>query len=75
MPADIASLALFLASDQSPQLATGGKFLNLQGGHYFNFGKQAAGKGRFMSDFWTQVSTKWADAEGVKPLGPTEPER
>ncbi len=50
-----------------PVLLFGGKFLNLQGGHYFDFTNPALPeKGRYMSDFWTATSKKWVDAEGVK---------
>jgi Protein of unknown function (DUF1552) len=52
--------------EDMPVLLFGGKFLNLQGGRYFDFGKQVAGKGRFMSDLWTRVSQQWAQADGVK---------
>jgi Protein of unknown function (DUF1552) len=48
-----------------PVLLFGGKFLKLMGGHYFDFSSKAGGAGRYMSDLWTQVSQRWADADGV----------
>jgi len=56
-------------TENMPLLLFGGKFLNLQGGHYFDFSGQVGGKGRFMSDLWTATSKKWADAAGVKGTG------
>lgn len=55
--------------ENMPVLLFGGKFLNLQGGHYFDLSGQVGGKGRFMSDFWTQLSKQWAEADGVKGTG------
>jgi hypothetical protein len=52
-----------------PVLLFGGKFLSLAGGHYFDFSTKPGGKGRYMSDLWTQVSKSWADAAGVKGSG------
>lgn len=52
-----------------PVLLFGGKFLKLNGGHFFDFSGAAAGKGRYMSDFWVQLSKRWADAEGVAGTG------
>ena len=52
-----------------PVLLFGGKFLNLSGGHYFDFSGKSGGKGRYMSDLWTQVSKRWAEAEGVTGSG------
>jgi len=47
-----------------PVLLFGGKFLNLQGGKYFDFKSKPGGK-RYMSDLWTEVSKRWAMAPGV----------
>jgi hypothetical protein len=52
-----------------PVLVFGGKFLNLQGGRYFDFSSQAGGMGRYMSDFWVEVSKRWAAAAGVTGTG------
>jgi len=53
-----------------PVLLFGGKFLNLRGGHYFDFSDKSAGKGRYMSDFWVEVSKRWAAAPGVTGYEP-----
>lgn len=52
-----------------PVLLFGGKFLNLQGGRYFDFSSQAGGKGRYMSDLWVEISKRWAAAPGVAGTG------
>jgi hypothetical protein len=52
-----------------PVLLFGGKFLKLNGGHFFDFSDKAAGKGRYMSDFWVQLSKAWAMADGVAGSG------
>lgn len=52
-----------------PVLLFGGKFLNVMGGRYFDFSSKSEGAGRYMSDVWTQVSKRWADADGVKGSG------
>ncbi len=64
-----ASVGVVHGWEDMPVLLFGGKFVNLQGGRYFDFGGQVGGKGRFMSDFWTQLSQQWADADGVKGTG------
>jgi len=43
------------AMNDMPVLAFGGKFLNLQGGKYLQFGKNA----RTMADFWVQTAQAW----------------
>jgi hypothetical protein len=48
-----------------PVLLFGGKFLKLNGGHYYDFSDKTGNKGRYMSDLWTQISQSWAMAEGV----------
>jgi hypothetical protein len=52
-----------------PVLVFGGKFLNPQAGRFFDFSGKTGGQGRYMSDFWVQLSKRWADAEGVKGTG------
>ncbi len=52
--------------EDMPVLLFGGKFLKLQGGHYLDFTNSSPSKGRYMSDFWTQISKQWAAADGVK---------
>ena len=42
-----------------PTLLFGGKFLKLNGGHYFDYGTLNR-QGRYMSDFWVQTSKAWA---------------
>ncbi len=53
-----------------PVLMFGGKFLNMKGGHYFDFKAKPEGK-RYMTDVWTQVSKQWALAAGVQGTGYT----
>jgi len=43
------------AMNDMPVLVFGGKFLNLQGGKYLQFGKNA----RTMADFWVQTAQAW----------------
>ena len=52
-----------------PVLLFGGKFLKLNGGHYYDFSQKSAGTGRYMSDLWTQVSKQWSLADGVAGSG------
>jgi hypothetical protein len=52
-----------------PVLLFGGKFLNLKGGLYHDFSAKSGGIGRYMSDFWVEVSKRWAMAEGVMGTG------
>lgn len=52
-----------------PVLLFGGKFLNLQGGKYFDFRDKSGGIGRYMSDFWVQLSKQWSAAAGVTGTG------
>jgi hypothetical protein len=53
-----------------PVLLFGAKFLNLQGGRYFDFSAPNNGSDRFMSDLWVQVSKAWSTAPGVTGYSP-----
>ena len=53
-------------------LLFGGKFLGLKNGSYFDFTTKVGG-GRYMSDFWVELTKRWGAADGVagtayKPL-------
>jgi len=51
-----------------PVLLFGGKFLGLKNGSYFDFSTKTGG-GRYMSDFWVELTKRWGAADGVAGTG------
>lgn len=58
-------------TNDMPVLLFGGKFLNLMQGRYFDFSSKSGGTGRYMSDFWVELSKRWGTADGVAGTGYT----